>query len=188
MARSVRGILIVSQLQSLISLHTELTARPLVASRSLVMFSSSRSNKPSIDPRILSVCTLHMHVRSYARIALTGAIGMVHPCGSGAFGHFETTQDVTKFTKVSCLLWVSRLYTHCNRVQAHFLGGVGRKTPVFVRFSTVTLGREFPDLARNPRGFAIKFYTGEGNYDIVGLNFVCVDSRIPLRIFVDVRL
>lgn len=41
-----------------------------------------------------------------------------------------------------------------------------------MRFSTVTLGREFPDLARNPRGFAIKFYTGEGNYDIVGLNFV----------------
>lgn len=37
----------------------------------------------------------------------------------------------------------------------------------------MTLGREFPDLARNPRGFAIKFYTGEGNYDIVGLNFVC---------------
>jgi hypothetical protein len=41
-----------------------------------------------------------------------------------------------------------------------------------VRFSTVTLGREFPDEARNPRGFAIKFYTKEGNYDIVGLNFV----------------
>jgi len=41
-----------------------------------------------------------------------------------------------------------------------------------MRFSTVTLGREFPDLARNPRGFAIKFYTGEGNYDIVGLNWV----------------
>jgi catalase len=40
-----------------------------------------------------------------------------------------------------------------------------------VRFSTVTLGREFPDEARNPRGFAIKLYTGEGNYDIVGLNF-----------------
>jgi catalase len=47
------------------------------------------------------------------------------------------------------------------------------RTPVFARFSTVTLGREFPDEARNPRGFAIKFYTGEGNYDIVGLNFVC---------------
>jgi hypothetical protein len=52
------------------------------------------------------------------------------------------------------------------------LSTVGEKTPVFVRFSTVTLGREFPDEARNPRGFAIKFYTKEGNYDIVGLNFV----------------
>lgn len=51
---------------------------------------------------------------------------------------------------------------------------------MFVRFSTVTLGREFPDLARNPRGFAIKFYTGEGNYDIVGLNFVC-DLAIPVH-------
>jgi hypothetical protein len=47
---------------------------------------------------------------------------------------------------------------------------------VFVRFSTVTLGREFPDEARNPRGFAIKFYTKEGNYDIVGLNF-CTYSQ-----------
>ena len=77
-------------------------------------------------------------------------VGMVHPCGSGAFGHFEVTHDVSNLTK------------------AHFLGSVGQKTPVFVRFSTVTLGREFPDSARNPRGFAIKFYTGEGNYDIVG--------------------
>jgi catalase len=51
---------------------------------------------------------------------------------------------------------------------------VGEKTPAFVRFSTVTLGREFPDEARNPRGFAIKLYTMEGNYDIVGLNFVCL--------------
>jgi catalase len=55
---------------------------------------------------------------------------------------------------------------------AHFLRSSNIKTPVFVRFSTVTLGREFPDLARNPRGFAVKFYTGEGNYDLVGLNFV----------------
>jgi catalase len=79
---------------------------------------------------------------------------MVHPCGSGAFGYFETTANVSDLTK------------------ADFLSGKGVKTPVFVRFSTVTVGREFPDLARNPRGMAIKFYTGEGNYDIVGLNFV----------------
>ncbi|KJK89211.1 hypothetical protein H633G_06935 [Metarhizium anisopliae BRIP 53284] len=77
---------------------------------------------------------------------------MVHPCGCGAFGYFECTQDVTGLTPISS-------------------SKVGEKTPVFVRFSTVTLGREFPDEARNPRGFAIKFYTMEGNYDIVGLNF-----------------
>ena len=76
---------------------------------------------------------------------------MVHPCGSGAFGYFETTADVSDMTK------------------ADFLQRPGEKTPAFVRFSTVTLGREFPDEARNPRGFAIKLYTGEGNYDIVGL-------------------
>jgi catalase len=52
---------------------------------------------------------------------------------------------------------------------------VGEKTPIFIRFSTVTVGREYPDEARNPRGFAVKFYTAEGNYDIVGLNFV----RLP---------
>ncbi|KAF2198371.1 heme-dependent catalase [Delitschia confertaspora ATCC 74209] len=88
---------------------------------------------------------------------------MVHPCGSGAFGFFECTQDVTALTK------------------ANFLQTVGEKTPVFVRFSTVTLGREFPDEARNPRGFAIKFYTKEGNYDIVGLNFPVFFARDPIQ-------
>ncbi|KAJ5480536.1 hypothetical protein N7530_006045 [Penicillium desertorum] len=78
---------------------------------------------------------------------------MVHPCGSGAFGLFETTKDMSSLTK----------------------------TPVFVRFSTVTLGREFPDLARNPRGFAVKFYTGEGNYDVVGLNFPVFFCRDPIQ-------
>ncbi|KAJ6035711.1 uncharacterized protein N7446_010473 [Penicillium canescens] len=88
---------------------------------------------------------------------------MVHPCGSGAFGYFETTKDIT---------------AHCK---ADFLKSVGLRTPVFTRFSTVTLGREFPDLARNPRGFAIKFYTGEGNYDIVGLNFPVFFCRDPIQ-------
>ncbi|KAH3920032.1 hypothetical protein HBH56_021900 [Parastagonospora nodorum] len=88
---------------------------------------------------------------------------MVHPCGSGAFGYFETTKDVSNLTK------------------ANFLGSVGEKTPIFVRFSTVTVGREYPDLARNPRGFAIKFYTQEGNYDIVGLNFPVFFCRDPLQ-------
>ncbi|MBE3041415.1 catalase, partial [Candidatus Bathyarchaeota archaeon] len=60
----------------------------------------------------------------------------------------------------------------CASQKADFLQDVGTRTPAFVRFSTVTYGREFPDEGRNPRGFAIKLYTGEGNYDIVGMNFV----------------
>jgi catalase len=88
---------------------------------------------------------------------------MVHPCGSGAFGHFETTKDMSHLTK------------------ANFLNGAGTKTPIFLRYSTVTLGREFPDLARNPRGFAVKFYTGEGNYDVVGLNWPIFFCRDPIQ-------
>ncbi|KAM3414260.1 hypothetical protein BST61_g10915 [Cercospora zeina] len=88
---------------------------------------------------------------------------MVHPCGSGAFGYFEVTSDVSDLTK------------------ADFLQRVGEKTPIFVRFSTVTLGREFPDEGRNPRGFAIKHYTREGNYDVVGLNFPVFFCRDPIQ-------
>lgn len=68
----------------------------------------------------------------------------VHAAGSGHFGFFEVTKDVSKLTK------------------AEFLSEIGKKTPVFLRFSTVTFGKEFPDLGRNPRGFAVKFYTAEG--------------------------
>ncbi|KAI0122391.1 heme-dependent catalase [Daldinia grandis] len=88
---------------------------------------------------------------------------MVHPCGSGAFGFFECTRDVSSLTK------------------ANFLQKPGEKTPIFIRFSTVTLGREYPDEARNPRGFAIKFYTKEGNYDIVGLNWPVFFCRDPIQ-------
>ncbi|KAK7908708.1 hypothetical protein PG985_016011 [Apiospora marii] len=82
---------------------------------------------------------------------------MVHPCGSGVFGYFECTYDVSYLTKV------------------------GEKTPIFIRFLIVTLGREYPDEGRNPRGFAVKFYTKEGNYDIVGLNFPVFFCRDPIQ-------
>ncbi|KAJ6256455.1 hypothetical protein Dda_8956 [Drechslerella dactyloides] len=88
---------------------------------------------------------------------------MVHPCGSGAFGYFECTKSVSDLTK------------------AQFLRKECQKTPVFVRFSTVTFGKEFPDQGRNPRGFAIKFYTGEGNYDIVELNWPVFFCRDPIQ-------
>ena len=54
--------------------------------------------------------------------------------------------------------------------KAKFLQDPEKKTPVFVRFSTVTGGRGSADTVRDPRGFAVKFYTEEGNYELVGNN------------------
>ncbi|CAE6479979.1 unnamed protein product [Rhizoctonia solani] len=85
---------------------------------------------------------------------------IVHPCGSSAFGYFQVTGDVSHLTKAAFLQ-------------------PGKKTPAYTRFSTVTYGREFPDSARNPRGFATKFYTEEGNYDLVGLNWPVFFVRDP---------
>ncbi|PAK31478.1 catalase [Bacillus velezensis] len=77
---------------------------------------------------------------------------VVHAKGSGAHGYFEVTNDVTKYTK------------------AAFLSEVGKRTPLFIRFSTVAGELGSSDTVRDPRGFAVKFYTEEGNYDIVGNN------------------
>ena len=77
---------------------------------------------------------------------------VVHAKGAGAHGYFEVTKDVTKYTR------------------AHFLSEVGKKTDIFVRFSTVGGEKGSADSERDPRGFAIKFYTEEGNYDMVGNN------------------
>lgn len=77
---------------------------------------------------------------------------VVHAKGSGAFGYFEVTNDVTAYT--------------C----ADFLSEVGKKTDMVVRFSTVGGERGSADTARDPRGFALKFYTQHGNYDMVGNN------------------
>jgi len=77
---------------------------------------------------------------------------VVHAKGGGAHGFFEVTEDVTQFTKAS------------------FLGEVGKRTPVFARFSQVAGELGFPDTVRDPRGFALKFYTDEGNFDLVGNN------------------
>lgn len=76
---------------------------------------------------------------------------VVHARGSGAHGVFEMKADLSKYTT------------------AHFLQK-GVKTPVFVRFSTVAGFKGSTDLARDVRGFSVKFYTEEGNYDLVGNN------------------
>lgn len=88
---------------------------------------------------------------------------VVHAKGAGAFGYFEASADLSKHT--------------C----AHLFGAAGRKTPVLVRFSTVGGEKGSADADRDPRGFAIKFYTAEGNYDLVGNNTPVFFIRDPFK-------
>src|SRR5262245_57400458 len=88
---------------------------------------------------------------------------VVHAKGAGAFGYFEASADLSRHTR------------------AHFLGAAGRRTPVLVRFSTVGGEKGSADAERDPRGFAIKFYTEEGNYDLVGNNTPVFFLRDPFK-------
>ncbi|PWW34969.1 catalase [Chromohalobacter israelensis] len=85
-----------------------------------------------------------------------------HAKGSGAFGHFEVTEDVSRYTKAAVFQ-------------------PGTKTDVLIRFSTVAGERGSPDTWRDPRGFSIKFYTSEGNYDMVGNNTPVFFIRDPMK-------
>ncbi|MBT3276123.1 MAG: catalase [Spirochaetales bacterium] len=87
----------------------------------------------------------------------------MHAKGSGAFGAFTVTHDITKYTK------------------AKVFSEIGKKTDVFVRFSTVAGERGAADAERDIRGFAIKFYTEEGNWDLVGNNTPVFFLRDPLK-------
>jgi catalase len=86
-----------------------------------------------------------------------------HVKGGGAFGYFEVTADVTQWTK------------------AAFLTKIGKRTPLFVRFSSVAGEEGYADTDRDVRGFAIKFYTEEGNYDLVGNNTPVFFVRDPMK-------
>jgi catalase len=87
----------------------------------------------------------------------------MHAKGSGAFGTFTVTHDITRFTK------------------AKIFSEVGKKTDLFVRFSTVAGERGAADAERDIRGFAMKFYTEEGNWDLVGNNTPVFFLRDPLK-------
>lgn len=87
----------------------------------------------------------------------------MHAKGSGAFGKFTTTHDVTKYTCAS------------------IFSQIGKETETFVRFSTVAGERGAADAERDIRGFAIKFYTDEGNWDLVGNNTPVFFIRDPLQ-------
>jgi len=87
----------------------------------------------------------------------------MHAKGSGAYGSFTVTHDITHLTK------------------ARLFDSPGKRTPVFVRFSTVAGERGAADAERDIRGFAVRFYTSEGNWDLVGNNTPVFFFRDPLR-------
>nr|QOD42442.1 catalase 1 [Brachionus plicatilis] len=87
---------------------------------------------------------------------------VVHAKGAGAFGYFEVTHDITKYTK------------------AVVFNKIGKRTPIAVRFSTVGGESGSADTVRDPRGFAMKFYTEEGNWDLVCNNTPIFFIRDPI--------
>ena len=88
---------------------------------------------------------------------------VVHARGAGAYGTFTLSKSLSEYTR------------------AAFLQNVGDQTEVFLRFSTVGGGQDSSDYARDPRGFAVKFYTEEGNYDIVGNNTPVFFLNDPMK-------
>ena len=88
---------------------------------------------------------------------------IVHAKGSAAYGTFTVTGDITKYTK------------------ANLFGAIGKKTDVLLRFSTVAGERGAADAERDVRGFAMKFYTEEGNWDLVGNNTPVFFVRDPYK-------
>jgi len=88
---------------------------------------------------------------------------VVHAKGSAAHGVFEVTHDITRYCK------------------AGLFSEIGKKTPCFLRFSTVGGEKGSADTERDPRGFAIKFYTEEGNWDMVGNNTPVFFIRDPIK-------
>jgi len=87
----------------------------------------------------------------------------MHAKGSGAYGTFTVTNDLSHYTK------------------ARMFSEIGRQTDVFLRFSTVAGDRGAADAERDIRGFAVKFYTEEGNWDMVGNNTPVFFLRDPLK-------
>jgi catalase len=87
----------------------------------------------------------------------------MHAKGSGAYGTFTVTHDITQYTR------------------AKIFSQVGKKTELFARFTTVAGERGAADAERDIRGFAVKFYTEEGNWDLVGNNTPVFFLRDPLK-------
>ena len=101
-------------------------------------------------PLLLQDYFLHEKLATFNRERIPERI--VHAKGSGAYGTFTVTHDITKYTR------------------AKLFSKIGKQTKVFTRFSTVGGEKGSADTERDPRGFAVKFYTEDGNWDLVGNN------------------
>ena len=101
-------------------------------------------------PLLLQDVILHEKMAHFNRERIPERV--VHAKGTGAFGTFTVTHDISKYTK------------------AKIFGAVGKQTKLLIRFSTVGGEQGSADTERDPRGFAIKFYTEDGNWDLVGNN------------------
>ncbi|MCY1486999.1 Catalase [compost metagenome] len=107
----------------------------------------------SVGPRgplLLQDFILHEKMAHFNRERIPERV--VHAKGSAAFGTFTVTHDITKYTK-------AKIFSH-----------IGKETKMLLRFSTVGGERGSADTERDPRGFAMKFYTEDGNWDLVGNN------------------
>ncbi len=114
---------------------------------------TENENSMSAGPRgplLLQDFILHEKMAHFNRERIPERV--VHAKGSGAFGTFTVTHDISKYTR------------------AKIFNKIGKQTKVFLRFSTVGGEKGSADTERDPRGFAIKFYTEDGNWDLVGNN------------------
>merc|ERR1712088_462416 len=123
-----------------------------------------KTNSMSVGPRGPLLLQDHVYIEEIAHFDRERIPErVVHAKGAGAFGYFEVTHDITEYCK------------------AAVFSQVGKQTPIACRWSTVGGESGSADTARDPRGFAVKFYTEEGNWDLVGNNTPIFFIRDPLH-------
>jgi len=136
---------------SLDRVRVDATNRVLTTNQGVAVADNQNSLKAGLrGPTLLEDFILREKITHFDHERIPERI--VHARGSAAHGFFECTKAIPEFTRAS------------------LFGEAGKQTPVFVRFSTVLGERGSTDTARDVRGFAVKFYTDEGNWDLVGNN------------------
>jgi catalase len=135
-----------------LALHTEVSAGELLTTNHGVKINDDQNSLKAGDrgPTLMEDFIFREKITHFDHERIPERI--VHARGSGAHGSFQVYKSMAAYTK------------------AKFLTNTNAETPVFVRFSTVAGSRGSTDLARDVRGFAVKFYTEEGNFDLVGNN------------------